>query len=485
VVEVNGVEEFMEYRFEEGEILAGKFRIERRLGKGGMGVVYAAHHLQLDEPVAIKLLLPEAARDHDAIARFMREARAAVKVKSEHVARIIDVARLEDGAPYMVMEYLDGNDLGSVGRDGALPIVKAVGYVLEAIDAIAEAHALGIVHRDLKPSNLFLADRPDGTQLIKVLDFGISKMQSRTGLTPDTMTKSTALLGSPLYMPPEQMKSTRDVDMRADIWSLGAILFELLTGQPPFDADTLPMLFSMVLNEEPARASSLRADVPPELDAVIQTCLRKEPGERFQTIAELAESLVPFGPPEGRLHAERAVRLLAGISTASLRRATLDEQPKERTGKTGWSWLRGASHTSVNRTPWLALGVLAGVVLSGAVAVGVTYGRGQTAMGGANETVLPVASGSSENVPGSASAPPAVSAPAATSSATKEVDGRQDAGVVGSSSAGKEPRSKVGGVKPSPLPPPPPIGTAVTATRPPSMPSPPPTPAVPDYGDRK
>lgn len=474
---------FMEYRFEEGEVLAGKFRIERRLGKGGMGVVYAAHHLQLDEPVAIKLLLPEAARDHDAIARFMREARAAVKVKSEHVARIIDVARLEDGAPYMVMEYLDGHDLGTVQRDGALPIARAVGYVLEAIDAIAEAHALGIVHRDLKPSNLFLANRPDGTQVIKVLDFGISKMQSRTGLTPDTMTKSTALLGSPLYMPPEQMKSTRDVDMRADIWSLGAILFELLTGQPPFDADTLPVLFSMVLNEEPSLASSLREDIPGELDEVIQTCLRKEPGERFQTIAELAESLVPFGPPEGRRHAERAMRLLAGIPTSSLRRATLDERTKERTGKTGWSWLRGASHTSVNRTPWLVLGALAGVVLSGAVAVGVTYGRGPTAMGGTNETVLPVASDSSENVPGSAAAPPAVSAPA--SSATRDGDGPQDAGVNGSSSAPAASRLKAEGVKTSRLPPPPPIATVATSKRPPSKPPPPPTPAVPDYGDRK
>ena len=476
----NGIE-FMEYRFEEGEILAGKFRIERRLGRGGMGVVYAAHHLQLDEPVAIKLLLPEAARDHDAISRFMREARAAVKVKSEHVARIIDVARLEDGAPYMVMEYLQGHDLGTVQRDGELPIAMVVGYVLEAIDAIAEAHALGIVHRDLKPSNLFLADRPDGTQLIKVLDFGISKMQSRTGLTPDTMTKSTALLGSPLYMPPEQMKSTRDVDMRADIWSLGAILFELLTGHPPFDADTLPMLFSKVLNEEPSLASSLRADVPRELDEVIQTCLRKEPGERFQTIAEMAESLVPFGPPGGRLHAERAMRLLAGISTASLRRATLDERPKEPTGKTGWSWLRGSSHASVNRTPWLALGVLAGVVLSGAVAVGVTYGRGPTAVGGTNGTVLLVASGSSENVPGSSVAPPAVSVPATTSSATSDGGGPQDAGVNGASSARADSRSKVEGVKTSRRLPQPPTGTAA----PPSKPPPASTPPVPDYGDRK
>jgi len=180
-----------------GEILAGKYRIDRVLGAGGMGVVVAAHHLQLDERVAIKFLLPEMLAQQDAVMRFSREARAAVKIKSEHVARVTDVGTLETGAPYMVMEYLEGIDLAELVRRGPLPITQAVDFVLQACEAIAEAHALGIVHRDLKPANLFLATLPGGVQSVKVLDFGISKL---TGLSAsggqDSATRTKALMGS-------------------------------------------------------------------------------------------------------------------------------------------------------------------------------------------------------------------------------------------------------------------------------------------------
>src|SRR6185295_3411573 len=161
----------------EGQILAGKFRIERVLGQGGMGIVVAATHLQLDERVALKFLLPEALSNPEAVERFTREARAAVKIKSEHVARVSDVGMLETGAPYMVMEYLEGEDLGHwVSQRGALPTTQAVEFVLQAAEAIAEAHALGIVHRDIKPANLFCVRRADGLLSVKVLDFGISKL---------------------------------------------------------------------------------------------------------------------------------------------------------------------------------------------------------------------------------------------------------------------------------------------------------------------
>ena len=214
----------------EGEILAGKYRVERLLGSGGMGMVVAAHHLDLDEKVALKLLLPGAATNPMLVARFVREARAAAKIKSEHVARVTDVGQLEDGSPYMVMEHLEGSDLAAyLTRTGPLPVAEAVDFVLQACEALAEAHGLGIVHRDLKPANLFCVQRVDDQRSIKVLDFGISKISVDTA--SQSLTQTSALMGSPLYMSPEQMQSARTVDARADIWSLGVILFELLAGR--------------------------------------------------------------------------------------------------------------------------------------------------------------------------------------------------------------------------------------------------------------
>src|SRR4051812_480796 len=210
-----------------GQILGGKYRVDRVLGAGGMGMVVAATHLQLDERIAIKFLLPEALRNPEAVARFGREAKAAVKIRGEHVARVIDVGSFENGAPYMVMEHLDGRDLSSfIHERGAMPMSDAVDAVLQACEALAEAHALGIVHRDLKPANLFLTRRPDGTPSIKVLDFGISKLTAPGA--DHSMTKTSAVMGSPLYMSPEQMTASRGVDARTDIWALGVVLYELL-----------------------------------------------------------------------------------------------------------------------------------------------------------------------------------------------------------------------------------------------------------------
>src|SRR5689334_6553526 len=213
-----------------GQMLAGKYRVERILGTGGMGVVVAAKHVELNILVAIKFLLPHVLSNQTAVARFAREARAAVRIKSEHVARVSDVGTLESGAPYMVMEYLDGGDLSAWLKErGALPVEQAVEFVLQASEAIAEAHALGIVHRDLKPSNLFVTRRRDGSMTVKVLDVGISKTTSIDAAAMD-MTATTAVMGSPLYMSPEQLQSSKDVDARSDIWSLGIILYELLAG---------------------------------------------------------------------------------------------------------------------------------------------------------------------------------------------------------------------------------------------------------------
>src|SRR5687768_2291671 len=198
----------------EGDILVGKYRVERVLGLGGMGVVVAAQHLGLDQRVAIKFLFPEAFSHPEALLRFDREARAAAKIKSEHVARVTDVGTLENGAPYMVMEYLEGEDLAEyLRREGALRVEEAVQLVLQACEAIDEAHKLGIVHRDLKPANLFCIQKADGSRTIKVLDFGISKLTHSVPATRGmAMTGASAMMGSPLYMSPEQMRSPRTVD---------------------------------------------------------------------------------------------------------------------------------------------------------------------------------------------------------------------------------------------------------------------------------
>jgi serine/threonine-protein kinase len=298
-----------------GDILNGKYRVEKVLGAGGMGVVVAAMHLELDEKVAIKFLLPEAAKSADTVSRFEREAKAAVKIKSEHVARVRDVGKLENGAPFMVMEFLHGRDLAeTVEQQGGLPVQAAVEYILQACEALAEAHAAGIVHRDLKPANLFLTSRADGSPCIKVLDFGISKMVG--SLSMPGMTKTTAVMGSPLYMSPEQMKSSKDVDHRTDIWSLGAILYELLSGSPPFIADTMPQLCLMILQEPLPPLAQVRNDVPPQLEAVIRRCQEKDANLRFQNVAELAAALAPFVQGRARLSAERVADVLRTASTS-------------------------------------------------------------------------------------------------------------------------------------------------------------------------
>ncbi|MEO7326950.1 MAG: serine/threonine-protein kinase, partial [Minicystis sp.] len=261
----------------EGEIIAGKYRVEKVLGRGGMGVVVAATHLSLGHKVAIKLLLPGATPE--IIARFAREARASVRLKCAHVARVLDVGALENGTPYMVMEYLEGKDLSAVLKaQGQLPIAEAVQHVLHACEAIAEAHAAGIIHRDLKPANLLLTEAADGTSTVKVLDFGISKANDPSSAVSGegmSLTQTAAVLGSPAYMSPEQMKASRDVDARADIWSLGIILYELLAGRPPFMGGSYAELVIFVNASDPEPLAGARGDVPPAVEAAIFRCLEK------------------------------------------------------------------------------------------------------------------------------------------------------------------------------------------------------------------
>jgi serine/threonine-protein kinase len=351
----------------EGELLAGKYRVDRILGVGGMGVVVAAHHVDLDERVAIKFLLPDVLTDGQAVARFAREARAAVKIKSEHVAKVTDVGKLENGAPYMVMEYLDGIDLSAwLEQRGALPIEQAVEFVLQACEAIAEAHALGIVHRDLKPGNLFVTRLPDGMLSVKVLDFGISKMTGLAGSgSGPAMTKTSALMGSPLYMSPEQMQSSRDVDARSDIWALGVILYELTSGTQPFTADTMPeLVLKVVQGAAPRSIGKQRSEVPPGLEQVILRCLERDRARRFQGIGELAAALVTYGPRRAKVSVERISGVLrsAGLSASALvPPPSSDHEARAQSAHTEASWGKTASPKA--RAPWIALSAV-GVALT-------------------------------------------------------------------------------------------------------------------------
>jgi serine/threonine-protein kinase len=253
-----------------------------------MGIVVAATHIELGHRVAIKLLRDEMAQSPTIVERFLREARSVVGLRTEHVCRVIDVGRLETGAPFIVMEMLEGMDLQQAVRNQPLPVTMAVEYVLQACVALAEAHAAGIIHRDLKPANLFVTRRADGGPLVKVLDFGIAKALADTGAH---LTHQSAM-GSPGYMSPEQIQSARDVDVRTDLWALGVTLYQLVSARMPFPASSHTEIAIKVATEPPAPL-----DVDPALRAVIWKCLEKRPADRFSTIGELVTALAPLGRP--------------------------------------------------------------------------------------------------------------------------------------------------------------------------------------------
>ena len=306
--------------FPPGTVLAGKYRVDRLLGEGGMGWVVVATHLQLEQRVALKFMRTSyVATSPDAVIRFLREARAAARIQSEHVARVSDVGTLESGAPYLVMEYLEGRDLDSLLQaTPSLPLAEAIDYAMQACEGLGEVHAAGIVHRDLKPANLFLARRSDGSVRVKLLDFGISKIAAAPGGTSDGgMTSTQALMGSPLYMAPEQMRSSKGVDARADIWSMGVILYEMLGGRSPFNGDTLPQVCARIMAEEPDSLREVRRDVPPALEAVVMRCLEKDARRRFQDVAALAQALAPFGQADARTAADRIGRVVRGTQPSS------------------------------------------------------------------------------------------------------------------------------------------------------------------------
>jgi serine/threonine-protein kinase len=381
-------------------VLLGKYQVERVLGQGGMGVVVAARHLGLGELFALKFLLPEAMSSDSAVERFLREARSAARLKGEHVAKVHDVGRLETGAPYMVMEHLEGQDLRAVLQArGPLSMEEAAALVIQACEAISEAHAVGIIHRDLKPSNLFLTRRPSGAPCVKVLDFGISKQGAADEVD---LTKSGALLGSPLYMSPEQMTHAKNADPRSDVWSMGVVLYELIAGRSPFASGSITGVIASVLQQDPPPPSQVRPELSAGLDAIVARCLEKRPERRFQSIDELAGALrLAIG-----VRHEAPVRPARALAQASRKTTspTLDAVTAPPSGVVAASgWDRTGEHTPASRGIGKASVAAGAALMVAALGAGVVwFMRGPSA-----ETVSPPP-------PGAAVAAAATEAAAAT-----------------------------------------------------------------------
>jgi serine/threonine-protein kinase len=279
---------------EIGQRVGGKYEVERVLGSGGAGVVLKARHVRLGEPCAIKLMLPEVLEAPMARERFFREARACAKLKSDHVVRIFDVAELDDGTPYMVLEYLEGVDLRAHTERGRLPVGEAARIVLQICAALAEAHSLGIVHRDIKPENVFLACR-DGTTRVKLLDFGLSKLVGDAAGANQALTAEGAIAGTPGFMAPEQLRGG-PVDARTDVWAVGVLLYGLLSGAFPFE-DKPP--YQVLVGVEPPPPSRCVPGIPPELDRIVLRCLAKDAAERPRGVEEIAAAVAPFADEDG------------------------------------------------------------------------------------------------------------------------------------------------------------------------------------------
>ena len=326
----------------KGTLVAGRYRIDECIAWGGMGVVYACEHVELGRRLALKFLRPDLASDGEAATRFLDEARMAANLKSEHVVHVVDFGH-HDGLPYMVLEYLEGVDLWAVVDErGVLPVREAVDYLVQACAGLAEVHAAGIVHRDLKPENLFIARCPDGKPCIKILDFGISKRVS----DGRRLTQPKKGVGSPLYMSPEQMRA-QDVDARADVWALGNVLYEVLTGELPFDAESVAEICSRVLRAPPVPPSVLRSDIPVELERVILGCLDKDRNRRIADVAELACALAPFGSPAAREVAREAARILGKNPSAPPRSRRIQRARRPARPRGAWIAVAALAAASV------------------------------------------------------------------------------------------------------------------------------------------
>ncbi|WP_437683811.1 protein kinase domain-containing protein [Sorangium sp. So ce131] len=393
-----------------GELIGGKYRVERVVAIGGMGVVLAARNEELGLPVAIKILRLDALSNHEAVARFLREASTAKRLQGEHVARVFDVGTTESGVPFMVMEFLSGLDLQqAIETRGPLPIQDAVDYVLQALEAVAEAHAAGIVHRDIKPSNLFLAENADGTRHIKVLDFGISKGQGLDSPAEPGLTSTKQVMGSPGYMSPEQMMAPKSVDGRADVWSFGVLLYTLVTGEPPFQGETVAAVMANILHQPVPRLRDKRGDAPATLERIVERCLERDVTARYANVGKLAQALEPLGSSFAKLSTSR---IQSAIGAASPAGQTLlnSRGPEDSDRLSGASWTRTTSRRRSRRRLIVAAGlaVLAGVAGAGVWLIASPRGAPSEASSAAAREPA----GAARLAPPASAAPPVPSEPA-------------------------------------------------------------------------
>jgi serine/threonine protein kinase len=296
-----------------GQRMGNGYLVTRLLGRGGMGVVLEARHEESSARVAIKVLHPKHLDNAEAVTRFLAEGRAAERIRGHHTVRVFESGTHDDGRPFLVMELLEGRDLATLLDEGALPLAEAARILLQACVGMAEVHAHGIVHRDLKPSNLFIARTSNGPSVVKVLDFGIAKgaldFDDPAALA---LTQTLVAMGTPLYMSPEQIRSSKAVDARSDVWSLGAIFYETLTGSAPFRGNTVTHITAQVLESDPTAPSTVVPGLPRAVDAVVQRALAKRPEDRYVDVAALAHALAPFVGDEGLATATRCSEILRG-----------------------------------------------------------------------------------------------------------------------------------------------------------------------------
>ena len=416
---------------EIGAVIDGKYRVEGTIGSGGMGVVFLARHLQLRERVAIKVLKPERGSRPELVERLLREARAAASIRNRHVVRVLDVGTLPDAQPFIVMEYLEGEDLATLlGRGASLSVRDAVDYAVEAGEAVAEAHALGIVHRDLKPANLFLERRASGAVSVKVLDFGVARFltghadatEAKSGLT-----NSHSFVGSPAYMSPEQLTSPDDVDTRADVWALGLILYEMLSGSQPFKAPTLAVTCTKILQQSVPPLA--RTDVAPELAQALERALEKDRERRFASVLELCAVLAPHGSPAARasLTEIEAVQKRDGSGTTRSASAKPNVEPGSPT-LTGSVLRPQRTSSDLRARRFTLLGLGLGALVLGLVLWGKSSSHQASASNGERVAPSAAAAPAALAVPGSgqgaALVPPAaqatVTAPSAASRAVAQ-----------------------------------------------------------------
>src|SRR5271170_314165 len=278
----------------DGAVIRGKYKIIQKIGEGGMGAVYKALHVKFNEICALKIVLPFHLQDPTFIQRFNAEAMLMRKLDHPHALRINDVDETEDGRPFFVMEFVEGEGLDALLARGPLSATRAIGITIQACEALAAAHRLGVIHRDIKPANLMLARTADGSDCVKVLDFGIAKVKAGSPLRDGaSLTQTGALVGTPAYMSPEQCQGVHGDQLTesSDLYSLGVVLYQMLTGSVPFKADTAVGMLMAHLQQSPPDPRAMRPEVPEPLVRVVFRALEKDPANRFATADEMREAL--------------------------------------------------------------------------------------------------------------------------------------------------------------------------------------------------